>query len=589
MSGKTELFAEWLGGNMVIANQGDSTGTRFYVHSVTGTDAAGWGNSPEKPVATLDYAIGLCTTLKHDIIYIVPGHAETYTTTGTKCTFDVIGVRIVGLGQGSNRATFTFTHTGATFSWTAASMALSNVLLVCGVDSVVTPLTISGADATLTDVEWRDAANVEFITGLTTAATADRLTIIRPIYTGDAVTGNACVRMFSLVGIDNGRVVDGRFSGIASIACVGMVTTASTNLVVDHCSFNNIGTALSKNVVNTGGLACTWEARDCFDMVGGYRFSGGNGRAVMDVDAYTVAAVGAGGITAASFGADAIDAASIATGAIVAATFAAGAIDAAAIAAGAIDAATFAAGAIDAAAIAAGAIDAATFAAGAIDAAAIANDAIDATAIADGAIDAATFAAGAITAAAIATGAVDADAIAADTILGADNANNAFASTSVVANLDGSLIERLEYIQRTSERSIEKTDGACLTGDDALFTITGGPIMVTEFVGVVTTAIGGASTMTINENVTTPAGTVALSSTVAIDADAGGTSYTFTAAAPGVLTPATPGALANVPAFKWLCPIGQIVATGSAAQDGVIHWYMSYKPLTPSSVVVMAA
>ncbi len=91
----------------------------------------------------------------------------------------------------------------------------------------------------------------------------------------------------------------------------------------------------------------------------------------------------------------------------------------------------------DIAAIPAGAIANTAFAAGAIDAAAIAN----------GAIDAATFAAGAVDSAAIATGAVDNDAIAADTILGADNANNAFASTLVVANADGSIIEREEYIQ----------------------------------------------------------------------------------------------------------------------------------------------
>jgi len=140
-----------------------------------------------------------------------------------------------------------------------------------------------------------------------------------------------------------------------------------------------------------------------------------------------------------------------------------------------------------------------------------------------------------------------------------------------------------------SEIHVAKTDGAVLLGDDNLFTITGGPIMIREFVGVVTTLIGGAANMTINITTTTPAGQTALSTTVAIDNDAAGTSYTFTAASPSVLTPTTAGAIPNVPRLGWVCPIGTIQATGSAAQDGVIAWYMSYVPLSSSSAVAVAA
>ena len=140
-----------------------------------------------------------------------------------------------------------------------------------------------------------------------------------------------------------------------------------------------------------------------------------------------------------------------------------------------------------------------------------------------------------------------------------------------------------------SEIHLAKSDGAVLNGDDDLFTITGGPILVREFIGVVTTLVGGAANMTINITTTEPAGQTALSTTVAIDNDAAGTSYTFTAVDPGVLTPTTAGAIAAVPRLGWLCPIGTIQATGSAAQDGVIAWYMSYVPLSPDSAVAVAA
>ena len=138
------------------------------------------------------------------------------------------------------------------------------------------------------------------------------------------------------------------------------------------------------------------------------------------------------------------------------------------------------------------------------------------------------------------------------------------------------------------EIHLAKLDGAVLNGDDDLFTITGGPILVREFIGIVTTLIGGAANMTINITTTNPAGQTALSSTVAINDDAKGTSYTFTAASPSVLTPTTAGAIPNVPRLGWLCPIGTIQATGSAAQTGVIAWYMSYVPLSAGSAVTVA-
>jgi hypothetical protein len=174
--------------------------------------------------------------------------------------------------------------------------------------------------------------------------------------------------------------------------------------------------------------------------------------------------------------------------------------------------------------------------------------------------------------------------------VGADNANNAFASTNVVVNADGSLLERMEYLQRVQEICVIKSDGAVLNGDDPIFTVAGGPVLVTHFFGLVTTVIGAVvATMQIQFDVTTPAGTVNLSTAVAITDDAAGTSYSFTAATPGVLTPTTAGAFDQVPTNQWFLPIGTMQATGSAANTGVIAWYLVYKPLSPDSVVTAAA
>jgi hypothetical protein len=135
---------------------------------------------------------------------------------------------------------------------------------------------------------------------------------------------------------------------------------------------------------------------------------------------------------------------------------------------------------------------------------------------------------------------------------------------------------------------IGKYDGSVLNGDDALFLVTGAPIFITHFFGVVTTLIGGAANCTIQGTTTTPAATTAFSTTVAIDNDAAGTTYAFSTASPGVLTPVTNGIQIAIGEVQWLMPIGSIIATCSAAQDGVIAWYMRYLPLSTLSRVIAA-
>ena len=141
------------------------------------------------------------------------------------------------------------------------------------------------------------------------------------------------------------------------------------------------------------------------------------------------------------------------------------------------------------------------------------------------------------------------------------------------------------------EQSIVKVMTTPSGGADALFTISGGPIYVRNIVGIVTTVLAGAATGTLQATVTTPAGTVALSTTVAIDNDAAGTSYRFVGAT-GVLTPVTAGAKiidpVTVADCTYLVPIGNINFLTSGALTGAITWYMSYVPLSPDSRVVAA-
>lgn len=139
--------------------------------------------------------------------------------------------------------------------------------------------------------------------------------------------------------------------------------------------------------------------------------------------------------------------------------------------------------------------------------------------------------------------------------------------------------------------TLEKTDGSCPLGDDDLFTISGGPVLVTNFYGLVTTVIGNvSSTCTIQHACTDPAADIALSTAVRIDTDAVGTSYYLSSAALAVFTPVTAGSVIQATTMlPWILTPGTLQATHQAANTGAIRWFLVYTPLSQLSRVVAAA
>lgn len=173
---------------------------------------------------------------------------------------------------------------------------------------------------------------------------------------------------------------------------------------------------------------------------------------------------------------------------------------------------------------------------------------------------------------------------------GADDEDTIMAHLDLIKTAVDSVLQDTAVINTSVEYCVEKSDGSCPNGDDPIFTITGGPILLKKIVGIVTDTIGAnASNCTLEIDTTAPAATVAMSTAVAVQDDAIGTSYTLTAASPGVFTPTTAGTLDQVPTNDILIPIGGIVAKFSAANTGAIKWYLVYKPLSPNSVVVAAS
>lgn len=287
-SSKTPLFVRRQSGGMFsVVDESTVTGNIFWVDSgsATGGDTVGHGGNPDAPFLTIDYAIGQCTADNGDIIYVMPGHAETITTAGA-ITCDVIGISIIGIGDGADRPTITWGSTDNAATWliTAASVKIKNILGVCGDDSLTSAFVVSAADCEL-DITWRDPANVEAVCCILTTTDANRLKI-KLKYEGDAATGNVCATPISLIGVDNADItVD--FYGKASTGIIDMSGTACLGIVARGYFYNSGTTNLSKNMTATIGGG-KWFVGG-YDGSAGYAFSGGSGQAVSGSDLTGVA------------------------------------------------------------------------------------------------------------------------------------------------------------------------------------------------------------------------------------------------------------------------------------------------------------
>ena len=385
-----------------------------------------------RPFLTVDAAINACAA--GDLILIKENHAETLTTSNT-VTMDVAGVSIVGYGYGQRRPRFTFTPSAVgdnSWAMSAASCSVENIIGIAGLDAITNPFNVSGAACSL-DIEWQDAsAAIEAETVILTTAAADQIAI-RLVYRGFPA-GNACVAPIKLVGATDARI-DLDFYGLASTAVVNFITTLSTNVLITGYAYNSTDTTGAKLVVDTIGSSL-WYA-DIYAGAAGQRFKGGSAVAIAGdptITSVTNALYDTTGI--ASWPAEAAAANNVSIAEVL----------------------LYIQNAVRRG-------SGTTLAANKSIADALGTDG---TTVTDGA--------------ASVLGPV-----------GADNANNAFASTSVVANADGSLLERVEYLQAASlMRMATKTSASPLT-TGTLFNYTGS-VRIQAIIGRVTTIIQSQAT-----------------------------------------------------------------------------------------------
>jgi hypothetical protein len=219
------------GGVYTIADIEQAPGDVWFVDGATGSDAAGYGRTPDAPFDTLSYAFSSDSVTSGDVVYLMPGHTETIGAAGS-IAMDIAGVRVVGLGKGSSRPTFTWSATGSTWTIAGANCTVDNVLCTTtGVINVTAGILVTGADVSILNVEGRDgAADSQFIDflGFGTGAARGLVKAFRFLghATGDA---NASACQVTAV-VDQFRVED--FWAIGLFAAAGLETTAAnTNML----------------------------------------------------------------------------------------------------------------------------------------------------------------------------------------------------------------------------------------------------------------------------------------------------------------------------------------------------------------------
>jgi len=201
-----------------------STGDYWFVHSGTGSDLAGGnqGQRPDKPFATLQYAVELCTANKNDVIVVMPGHAETTTAAGTGINLNVAGISVVGLGNGANRGTLTLgTNVTASIGISAANCTIENLIITSAIDDCAVAITVTAANATIKKCSFlEETADKNMITCIST--------------TGAGLTVDGCDRY----SVDS-----------ATLAFISVLANSANHLITNNIDVHTYGADVGQFII----------------------------------------------------------------------------------------------------------------------------------------------------------------------------------------------------------------------------------------------------------------------------------------------------------------------------------------------------
>lgn len=217
------------------------------------SDAAGYGHNPDKPFATLDYILSLAVS--GDTILCLPGHAEVVAA-AAGLVFDVAGITVRGVGEGSLMPTITFTDAAADVDIDAADIVIEHMEFVAGVADVLAAVDVNACRFTVRDCRFvGDNAGLNALIWIQDAAAgaSDRITV-EDCYCLDVDASNTHFINFS--GTGTGHIIRrntliGDF-GTMCIGGAGVVTfTTVTDNAISNAS-NTVDSCINFAAASTG-------------------------------------------------------------------------------------------------------------------------------------------------------------------------------------------------------------------------------------------------------------------------------------------------------------------------------------------------
>lgn len=236
-----------------LATHRPYTGKIFFV---LGSSHANWpeitelfppGEGVTRVFTDLQAALDQTTASGDDVIFIAPGYTENITSAGD-IDINNAHVTIIGLGEGDQRPTFTFTTaTTADLNVDAAGVTFENIRFDCtGIDALVAPLDINAASCKFKDCEIILAdGSGQAIVGILTDNSADYLKLVNCYLHGDSVAGT--VSAIRIVGSDHVEIDDSIIRGNFKSTAGGIeVTTTAAGVTIKNSVVeNNTGSAAS--------------------------------------------------------------------------------------------------------------------------------------------------------------------------------------------------------------------------------------------------------------------------------------------------------------------------------------------------------
>lgn len=236
-----------------------TAGEVYFVNSVRGSNNND-GRDVLRPRKTWLSAYNKCRANRGDIVCLLPGHAETYTTAAAML-LNIAGVRTYALGEGADRPTFTLaTAVAASINVTAANNMVvgiggpdSGIIIdATGVDAITAALNVQAAAFHFINnrVILANATN-QAVLGILTTAAADRMRLYGNRFEGTVDAG--CSTAIRIVGGDNIEIVNNYINAAftTTLGCIENVTTDTTNILIDGNVLKNRTAASAKAFVLT--------------------------------------------------------------------------------------------------------------------------------------------------------------------------------------------------------------------------------------------------------------------------------------------------------------------------------------------------